>query len=97
MKDERHPTCGLESESNAVRSGERRTRYHGATKPFGLFCCLFIYIAIDSAKNLLGATVALGRDKFNETDFNPTALNDTCGTVNLDFTYARTASIFCDR
>ena len=29
VKGERHPTCGLDSESNLGRSGERRTCYHG--------------------------------------------------------------------
>ena len=33
VKGERHPTCGLDSESNPGRSGERRMCYHGATKP----------------------------------------------------------------
>ena len=33
VKGERHPTCGLDSESNPGCSGERRTCYHGATKP----------------------------------------------------------------
>ena len=51
----------------------------------------------DSVKNLFGASIALGRDTFNGTDFDPTALSDICGTVNLDFTHARTASIVCDR
>ena len=33
VKGERHTTCGLEL--NPGRSGERRTCYHGATKPLG--------------------------------------------------------------
>ena len=52
---------------------------------------------IDSAKNLLGATVAMGKYEFNETNFDPTTLNDTCGTVNLNFRNDRTGSIVCDR
>ena len=31
MKGKRHPTCGLDSESNPGHSGERRACYHGAT------------------------------------------------------------------
>ena len=55
------------------------------------------FYTIDSVKNLFGATVALGRDEFNEANFDPTTLSDICGTVNIDFTHARTASIVCDR
>ena len=40
VKGERHPTCGLEL--NPGRSGERRTCYHGATKPlpYHLLACI---------------------------------------------------------
>ena len=33
VNGEKHPTCNPESESNPGRSSERRTCYHGATKP----------------------------------------------------------------
>ena len=57
---------------------------------------LFMCIS-DSSKNSFGATVALGKDEFINMDFDPTTLNDTCGTVNLNFRNDRTGSIVCDR
>ena len=60
-------------------------------------CIIFNLTFVDSGKKLTGAVVASGTDKFNMEQFNARNLNDTCGIINEDFTYANTISIVCDR
>ena len=54
MKGERHPTCG--PELNPGRSGERRTCYHGATKPRSL-TIYGVPVGIVTARILVGSVV----------------------------------------